>query len=82
MFWLMKRTVLGSLAMTHLTRWIEEAEAREMVQSAVVDHTVGITQSQYFHLGSTVAKVSSWWHHNISRDVLPYMHDAKASTCH
>jgi hypothetical protein len=70
----------GILAMTHLISWIEEAEAREMVQSAMVDHTVGITQSQSFHLGSTIAKVTSWWHHNISRAVLPYIHhDSHAS---
>jgi hypothetical protein len=78
----MKRMVLGSLAMTHMTRWIDEAEAREMVQSAMVDHTVRVTQNQYLHLGSTIAKVSSWWHHNISRDVLPCMCDANAATCH
>jgi len=68
--------------MTHMTHWIEEAEARNMVRSAMVDHTVGITQSQYFHLGSTIAKVASWWHHNISREVLPLVHEAGAKTCH
>jgi hypothetical protein len=59
----MKRMVLGSLAMTHMTHWIEEAEARNMVRSAMIDHTVGITERQYLHLGWTIAKVSTWWHH-------------------
>ena len=67
--------------MTHLTQWIEEADAREIVQSAMVDHTVGITQSKSFDLGSTITKVSSWWHHN-TRDVLPLLHEAEVRTCH
>jgi hypothetical protein len=53
---------------TNLTRWIEDADARHIVESATFDRDIG--ESHYLHLGEAIAKVSSRVRHSISRETL------------
>ena len=66
------------MSYSHLTRWIEDAEEREIRQRALF--SLGSSESQYLHLGSTIARISDWWHHNVTRDVLPVHYEPP--TCH
>jgi hypothetical protein len=67
---------------SHMTHWIEDAEAREVILQGCRFQVVLPEESQYLHLGSTIAKVSAWWHHNVTRDVLPYHYSPRNSTRH
>ena len=50
---------------SNLTRWIEDADAREVfLQSATMPEPQRVSQHQYIHLGQTIKKVFSWWHHD------------------
>jgi hypothetical protein len=60
---------------SHLTDWIEDRDAREICQD--VAFAIEPEQKQYLHLGSTIAKVAAWWHHNITEDVLPVHYEPK-----
>ena len=54
---------------SHLTDWIEDRDAREICRD--VTFASAPQQKQFLHLGATIAKVATWWHHNITEDVLP-----------
>jgi hypothetical protein len=55
---------------TNLTRWIEDADARHVLENAMVDRNIAIGESHYLHLGETIAKVSSRVRHSTSREAL------------
>ena len=51
---------------SNLTRWIEDADAREVfLQSATMHEPRRVNQHQYIHLGQTIKKVFSWLHHDV-----------------
>lgn len=50
---------------SNLTRWIEDADAREVfLQSASMREPQKVSQHQYIHLGQTIKKVFARWHHD------------------
>ena len=49
----------------NMTRWIEDADARSFSQAAMFDPRLGVTESQYLHLGEAIAKVPSWLGHGV-----------------
>jgi len=56
---------------SNLTRWIEDADAREVfLQSATVHEPQRVSQHQYIHLGQTIKKVFSRWHHDSDEHML------------
>jgi hypothetical protein len=52
---------LGFTAMSHLTQWIEEADAREFCQAASWQF-VPATESHSLHLGETILKMPARIH--------------------
>jgi hypothetical protein len=54
--------------MSHMSHWIEDAEARQICRDAAF--LTHIEQKQYVHLGAIVAKVAELWHHNVMDRVL------------
>jgi hypothetical protein len=55
---------------SHLTRWIEIAEARHACEGAMVDRVPQLNEGHYLHLGEVIAKVSLRVGHSISRESL------------
>jgi hypothetical protein len=55
---------------SHLTRWIEIAEARHACEGAMVDRVPQFSEGHYLHLGEAIAKVSLRIGHSISRESL------------
>jgi hypothetical protein len=53
---------------TNLTRWIEDADARHVLENAMVVRSIG--ESHFLHLGETIAKVSSKVRQSVSREAL------------
>jgi len=50
---------------SNLTRWIEDADAKAVfLQSATMQEPQRVSQNQYIHLGQTIKKIFSWWHHD------------------
>lgn len=51
---------------SHLTRWIEAADARDvLLEGAMVHQFQENIPRQHIHLGLTTIKtVASWWHHS------------------
>ena len=49
---------------SNLTRWIEDADARDVFLETTTAHeSQRVGEHQYIHLGHTIKKVVSWWHH-------------------
>jgi hypothetical protein len=70
--------------MTHfnLTRWIEDADAREvLLEHAIVHCFQENAPRQFFHLGPTVRAVASWWHYSVAEHPLAHT-QSPASTRH
>jgi hypothetical protein len=61
------------MSSSHMTQWIENAEARKFYESVMSDRRMGIGETQYVHLGNAVAKAISWTRLSISRDSLRAM---------
>ena len=59
------------MTQSHMTRWIEDAEARDLFLQGDRLQVVRPEENQYLNLGSTIARVSEWWHHNVTKDLLP-----------
>jgi hypothetical protein len=56
---------------THLTRWIEDADAKEaLLEGAVIHQFEESVPRQHIHLGSTIKTVASWWHHSVGEHLL------------
>lgn len=52
---------------SHLTRWIEAADARDVLLEGTMIHQFEEnTPRQRIHLGLTIKTVASWWHHSAS----------------
>jgi hypothetical protein len=58
-----------AMSQTHLTHWIEDADARELCRDAAF--LTGVEQKHYLHLGAVITKVAEWWHHNVNDELLP-----------
>jgi hypothetical protein len=57
----------------HLTRWIEDADAREvLLEGAMVHCFQEETPRQFLHLGPTIKAVASWWHQSVAEDPLAH----------
>ena len=72
------------LPMTHfnLTRWIEDADAREvLLEGVMVRSFQEETPGQFLHLGPTIKAVVSWWHHSLTEHPLAHT-QGPASTRH
>ena len=55
----------------HLTRWIEAADAREvLLEGAMIHHFPESAPRQHIHLGPTIKTVASWWHHSVAEHLL------------
>lgn len=54
----------------NLTRWIENAEARQFVKMATSERKPQPSETQYLHLGEAIARVPSWLRHGIGCDSL------------
>jgi hypothetical protein len=52
---------------SHMTQWIEDADARQFRQSASWNEGLAATESHYLHVGKTIAKVSSLLRRSMSR---------------
>ena len=57
------------MSQTHLTNWIEDADARGICRDAAF--LTGVEQKHYLHLGAVITRVTEWWHHNVSEQLLP-----------
>jgi hypothetical protein len=55
---------------SNLTRWIENAEARQVLETAQVGRGWSVNESHFLHLGEMIAKVPFWHHHPADRDAL------------
>jgi hypothetical protein len=53
-----------------MTKWIENAEARHVFESAMVGRDWTVTESHYVHLGKAIAKVPVWSRQAVSRESL------------
>ena len=52
---------------SNLTRWIEDADARQvLLEGAEAHHPQGRPQRDHIHLGPSVDAAISWWHHKIA----------------
>ena len=51
---------------SNLTRWIEDAEAREFCRDAAF--WAGVEEKQHLHLGEIIATIAEWWHHNVPKE--------------
>lgn len=50
---------------SNLTRWIEDADAREVfLQGGAIHESQRVSQHPYIHLGQTIKKVFARWHHD------------------
>jgi hypothetical protein len=67
--------------MTHskLTRWVEDADAREVLLEGAMIHQFQENTRQYIHLGSTIKTIASWCHHSVAEHLLSHK---PASTGH
>ena len=65
----------------NLTRWIEDADAREVfLQSASMREPQKVSQHEYIHLGQIIKKTLTWWHHD-TEHVL-FRHHGQSVTRH
>lgn len=48
---------------SNLTRWIEDAEARQVLETAQVGRGWTVSENHYLDLGRSVMKVPFWPHH-------------------
>lgn len=56
---------------SHLTRWIEAADAREvLLEGGMIHQLEENTPRQQIHLGLTIKTVASWWHHSVAEHLL------------
>jgi hypothetical protein len=66
-----------------MTRWIEDADAREvLLQSAATHDSQEHAQAQYLHLGPTIKAVVSQWHHSIADHLLFHDHRRTSTERH
>jgi hypothetical protein len=54
---------------SHMTHWIEDVEARQVILQRCRFQVVLPEESRHLHLGSAIAKVSAWWHHYSPRNL-------------
>jgi len=54
------------MAHSAMTRWIEDADARQFSQAVMFDRRLGIAEAHYVHLGQTIARMPMWVRHNVS----------------
>jgi hypothetical protein len=66
--------IQGGTALSHrnLTHWIEDAEAREFCRDAVF--LMGVEEREHLYPGAIVATVAKWWHHSVTKEMLPVQH--------
>jgi hypothetical protein len=56
---------------SHLTRWIEAADAREaLLEGSMIHQFHENVPRQRIHLGWTIKTVASWWHHGVAEHLL------------
>jgi hypothetical protein len=57
-------------AMTHskMTRWIEDADARECYETARFDRGASVAETHYLDLGAKIASLPSWLWRSVSRE--------------
>lgn len=55
---------------SNLTRWIEDAEARQFVTIATTESRSIFTERQYLHFGKSIAAVPLWLRHSVSSESL------------
>jgi hypothetical protein len=60
------------MSQSHMTTWIEDAEAREIRRD--VTFLTGVEEKQHIHLGTIISKVTEWWNHYSTEDIHP-VHD-------
>jgi hypothetical protein len=60
----------------NMTRWIEDAEARNFSEAAMFDRTLTIAGSRRRHLGDAIANLPSWFH-SLAHDHCPLSHRAR-----
>jgi hypothetical protein len=53
-----------------LTRWIEDADARQFGETAALNGYLVPAETHYVHLGDAVAHLGSWLRHEVSRESL------------
>jgi hypothetical protein len=51
----------------HMTRWIEDAEAKSFTDTVGFERSSDFTDSRYARLGATIAKIPSWLHRCVGR---------------
>jgi hypothetical protein len=75
---------LGILVMSNsnLTRWIEDAEARQVLETAMVGRGWVVSERHYLHLGATIAKVPCWSHQPIGGSLASFGSHALARFRH
>jgi hypothetical protein len=56
---------------SHLTRWIEAADARDvLLEGAMIHQFPENTPRQQIHLGLTIKTIASWWHRGVAQHLL------------
>ena len=58
------------MSRSHLTRWIEEAEARRFSELAEFERSPKIAEDHFLHLGDVIAHLPTWFRREVSRDSL------------
>ena len=56
------------MSQSHLTHWIEDADARELCRDATF--LTGVEQQHCLHLGAAIIRIAEWWHHNVTEEFL------------
>ncbi len=67
---------------SNLTRWIEDADAKEVLLQDVMIYQSQKVQSQYIRLGPAIKAVASWWHHNVAEHLLFHGHGPVSTPRH
>jgi hypothetical protein len=52
---------------SNLTRWIEDADAREFGKAAMSGCNLTISETQHLHLGEAITRLPSWFRLNVGR---------------
>jgi len=67
---------------SRLTRWIEDADAREVVREGAMIHEFQENARQYIHLGATIKSVASWCHHGVAEHLCSDGHGTSSTDHH
>jgi hypothetical protein len=61
------------MSQNHMTRWIAIADERHFFEDATAGQVQEVSESHFFHLGTTIVKITSWLQHSVYPRPLPVL---------